>query len=458
MRFIKNDDLNNLKEVTSLNIISDKGKAFDKDGIFSPSIFGSADYSCECGHLSGAWHTGEICPKCNSTIINPKDNIYRNGRFVIPKGYKIINPMIYLILQKYIKNFEFRINPNNKHIDINGHIIYDLEDGTTLINYTDFTKNYKETIEKIVPDEIIYEDSNIDSDDDTNEDTEQVSISLKDFLINNEESVMLSSIPLLPIHLRPSNMSEKQMNIEPLNKCYVAINTHINSLKSNVEDDDLLAIERELFEIQKIYQELVDKILLLVSAKEGLCRDEILSSRICYSGRAVIALKNDNDPMSVNVPKIMFTEMYLPRIITLLTEYLGINHSKAYEYYYLNRFNYEDEYINKCVEDILLTKPRVLINRNPTLHLLSIQSFHIKKVTNDHVIRIPKTALQSLNADFDGDTAAVFTLSCEESKEESKVLSFRENLLSHKKIGINPHILPYQDNALGLYLMDSNNA
>lgn len=393
MRFITNQDTEHLKEVTSIGLLTDKGTKFDKDGIFSPAIFGSTEYACECGFLKGSWHTGELCHKCNTTVMNPKDNIYKNGKLKIPKGYKVFNPVIYMIICKHVKKFDDMINPQYKQIDINGHIIYERENGDTLVNFTDFTSNYKEVIERLIPDSIEFED----------EDDEKAikKLNLKEFLLNNEDSVMLNSIPLLPLHLRPSSINEKQMALEPLNKCYIAMNTHINSLRNSVDEEDVLAVEKELYEIQKIYIELSTKILEIISSKEGLCRDQILSNRSLFSGRAVITLKDDNDPETVTIPRIMFTEMYMPRILTILVNLMNINYTEAYEYYFTNRFNLDDENITKCIDDVLATKPVVIINRNPSLHLLSMQAFYIKNVTKDNTIKLSKQVLRSYNADFD---------------------------------------------------------
>lgn len=453
MRFVNNDMFKDLKVVTSLNLINAKKKIFDSEGIFSPSIFGSQDFSCECGRLKGGWHAEEVCESCGTKPIDPKYNIYKTGCLKLPYDLKIFNPVIYMIICKYIPSFELKINPQNKHIDINGHFIYNIDDETELVNFLDFSRNYKEVIDKLIPDEVEYSFE----DEETNVKIEN-KINLKQFLLNNEDSVMLSYIPLLPLHLRPSNLTEKQMQLEPLNKCYIAINTHINSITNNIDIEDDTAVEKELFEIQKLYMELTDKILDTISSKEGLMRDQILSNRICYSGRAVITLKDDNDPESITIPRIMFTEIYTPKITSLLVNYLNLNYTEAYEYYFLNRFNLDDEWIEKCINDILLTKPIVLLNRNPTLHLLSIQAFYIKGVTKDNTIKLCKQTLRGLNGDFDGDTVAIFTIDTEEAKKEAEALMIRNNILSHKYIGINADIMPYQDSALGLWLMDAKNA
>lgn len=389
MRFIRNDDMKNLREVTSTGLINSKGTAFDPEGIYSPSIFGSDEYSCDCGSLKGAWHSGVICQKCNSTISNPKDNIYKSGRFKIPNGFKIFNPIIYLMMQKYIKNFENMINPQLKHITMNGNTIYTDKNGQELLNFIDFTLKYKETIDKILDEDAIKSD-------------ERLKI-FKNFLLNNEDSVMLDSIPILPLHLRPSQLSVKQFHLEPINKCLISINTHIHSIIDNISEDDISAIEQELFEIQRNYIDMYDKIVTLISTKDGLARDQILSNKINFSGRAVISVKHDNDPTTITIPKLMFSEIYLPRILTFIVEHMGISYTNAIDYYYHNRFDYDNKMINDAIDEILLTKPIVLLNRNPSLHLLSIQAFYISGVTNDYTIKLAKPVLQSFNADFDSD-------------------------------------------------------
>lgn len=52
---------------------------------------------------------------------------------------------------------------------------------------------------------------------------------------------------------------------------------------------------------------------------------------------------------------------------------------------------------------------------------------------------------------------AVFTLDTEEAKKEAEVLMIVNNLVSRKEFGLNNHIMPYQDNALGLWLMNYKN-
>lgn len=404
MRFTTSKDFENLKEVTSINILSDKGKKFDQNGIFSETIFGPNEFSCDCGKLRGAWHMGEFCDDCHTTIMDPNDNIYRNGKFVISDKYKVINPIIYNMLTKYINNFEKMINPQLKRITVEGHIIYESDNGEELINFIDLSLNYKETIEKIF--KYAKKSNKADKQKDS-EDDDYIEISsnniqeFKEYLLEHEDSVMVNTIPLLPTHLRPSGISDKQVFIDPLNGSYVSINTHINSLNNVVEKDDITGIEKELFEIQTHYQELFNKIIAIISKKDGVARDQILSNKINFSGRAVISLKHDNDPTSITIPRIMFTEIYFPKIISYLSEKMEISIVKASSYYYLNRFNNNDENINKAIDFVLLTKPIVLLNRNPSLHLLSIQAFYISGVTNDYTIKLAKPVLQSFNADFD---------------------------------------------------------
>lgn len=391
MRFIKEKDVVNLREITSLNLLSEKNKSFDLNGIFSPSIFGSQDYSCECGSLQGAWHTGTICPKCNTTIIDPKDNIYRYGKFKIPRGFKIFNTVIYQIMCKNIKGFENMIKPQSKHIDIDGNIIYNEDNENRCIDFTEFTFNYESAVNAVLPDGTVKFDEKLKK--------------LKSFLLANEDVVMTDSIIILPLHLRPTqfSISEKVMLTQPLNKCYNSINTHIHSIINNVDEKDIMGVEHELFEIQRCMTDLYNQITEIIAYKEGLARDQILSNKINFSGRAVISVKHDNDPTSVSLPKIIFTEIYMPKILTYIVEHMKLSYTDATEYYYMNRFDYDNKIINDAIDEILLTKPIVLLNRNPSLHLLSIQAFYVSEVTNDYTIKLAKPVLQSFNADFDSD-------------------------------------------------------
>lgn len=57
-----------------------------------------------------------------------------------------------------------------------------------------------------------------------------------------------------------------------------------------------------------------------------------------------------------------------------------------------------------------------------------------------------------------GDTVAVFSVHTEEAKKEAEKLMLKNNIFSHKYIGVDDNILPYQDNCLGLYLLDHKHA
>ena len=85
-------------------------------------------------------------------------------------------------------------------------------------------------------------------------------------------------------------------------------------------------------------------------------------------------------------------------------------------------------------------KPKVLINRNPTIAYGSIIMVKIKRIkpqfTKDYTMSIPIFILTKLNADFDGDILNIFTLKLEVMNEMFKSLNPRKNMFISRNDGL----------------------
>ncbi len=92
-----------------------------------------------------------------------------------------------------------------------------------------------------------------------------------------------------------------------------------------------------------------------------------------------------------------------------------------------------------------------MLNRAPSLHRLSIQSFKIR-LTNEKVIRLHPLTCAGFNADFDGDQMAAHIPLSLEAKLEALLLMMSNKNILHPAHG-GPSILPSQDIILGLYYL-----
>ncbi len=96
----------------------------------------------------------------------------------------------------------------------------------------------------------------------------------------------------------------------------------------------------------------------------------------------------------------------------------------------------------------------VLLNRAPSLHRLSLQAFHAVRRT-DNVIGLPPLVCAGFNADFDGDTMAVYLPLKRESIDEASRLLPERNLLSIANGDLNLHLA--QDIIAGVYYASEKN-
>lgn len=165
-----------------------------------------------------------------------------------------------------------------------------------------------------------------------------------------------------------------------------------------------------------------ERLKTFVFEKEGYIRSVIVGRRLFFSGRAVIVPCPELDPDEVLLP----------------AEFGRV---------FFKRPNASIETLNELAKGKF-----VLLNRQPSLHKHNILAFRFR-FWDEWVIGFPILACKGFNADFDGDTMAVYFL-VEQDGETSKALekmTLRENpfLFGSGELALSVD----QDFAYGLYLM-----
>ena len=155
------------------------------------------------------------------------------------------------------------------------------------------------------------------------------------------------------------------------------------------------------------------KLNQLLFSKEGILRGYLLGKRIDRSGRAVIVPDPKVPPDTILIPS---------EIREALFQGLGRR------------------------RDL-----KVLLNRQPTLHRYSIFSFRHRK-SPDHTLHISPLICAPYNADFDGDTMAVYLPVSREAQKELESMTFLKHWKSLVTGKPNLHIA--QDIKLGLKLLE----
>ena len=285
---------------------------------------------------------------------------------------------------------------------------------------------------------------------------------------NQPSWMILSILPVLPPDLRPIIQLEgNQIAISDLNKLYQKVlfrNRRIQKLKvghySNTSEEMQYA--------QRLLQDSVDCLIEngkggivpsstlnkrplkslsdILKGKKGRFRQNLLGKRVDYSGRSVIVVGPHLNIHECGIPKEMALELFQPFLIRSL-----IFRRKARTILGAKRLIQKGgDSIYQLLYETIKNYP-VLLNRAPTLHRLSIQSFQPRLVDGRAIILHPLVC-SSFNADFDGDQMAVhIPLSYQARSEAWKLLWSQNNLLS-PATG-QPALMPTQDMVLGWYYL-----
>ena len=290
---------------------------------------------------------------------------------------------------------------------------------------------------------------------------------------NQPSWMILSILPVLPPDLRPIIQLEgNQIAISDLNKLYQKVlfrNKRIQKLKKGHYSNT----SEEMQYAQRLLQDSVDCLIEngkggmvpsstlsnrplkslsdVLKGKKGRFRQNLLGKRVDYSGRSVIVVGPHLKIHECGIPKEMALELFQPFIIRSL-----IFQKKARTILGAKRLIQKGGGIISQILCESIKNYPVLLNRAPTLHRLSIQSFQPRLVDGRAIILHPLVC-SSFNADFDGDQMAVhIPLSYQARAEAWKLLWSQNNLLS-PATG-QPSLMPTQDMVLGWYYLTASDS
>lgn len=152
------------------------------------------------------------------------------------------------------------------------------------------------------------------------------------------------------------------------------------------------------------------QLVTLLSGKNGVPRRHLLGRRYNHSGRAVIVPCPDLDPHEVRLPLAMLVELldgYGDDVFgDIFSEPLGPLRTLVND---PGRKKWSDAEAERCDKKLRTEKYELwgFLVRQPSLHRHSIQAFRLR-CWNEPVIGLPPFVTAGFNADFDGDTMAVF--------------------------------------------------
>ena len=280
------------------------------------------------------------------------------------------------------------------------------------------------------------------------------------------EWMFLTALPVIPPSLRPMVALDGGRNAtSDLNDLYRRVINRNNRLKKLVE---IKAPEVICRNEKRILQEAVDALLdntmkrgqsmalaqgqrrplkslaEMLKGKQGRFRQNLLGKRVDYSGRSVIVVGPELKMSQCGLPKHMALELFRPFVIAELLK-------KEIAYNIRGAGKLVDEKIPEVwaiLEDVIKEK-RVLLNRAPSLHRLSIQAFQ-PILIGGNAIQLHPMVCSAFNADFDGDQMPVHIPLGEEAQAEARdIIASVKNLL--RPGNGDPVVDPSQDMVMGCY-------
>ena len=280
------------------------------------------------------------------------------------------------------------------------------------------------------------------------------------------EWMVLTVLPVIPPDLRPMvPLDGGRYATSDLNDLYRRVINRNNRLKKLLE---LKAPEVIVVNEKRMLQEAVDALIDnsarvssqqlsaqkrplrsiadYLKGKQGRFRQNLLGKRVDYSGRSVIVIGPNLKIDECGLPKKMALELFKPFVISRLIK-------DGFVYTIKNAGRLIEQAppeVWAILEEVIADK-KVLLNRAPTLHRLSIQAF--KPILIEGLaIQVPALVCAAFNADFDGDQMAVhLPLSKYAQKEADELMLASRNIL--KPATGEPIARPDKDIVLGIYYL-----
>lgn len=342
-------------------------------------------HRCKCGAFKGKQFEGEVCPLCNTKIEARETDIKKTAWMTLGKNV-IINPYWYKIFLRLIGKKVFpEIILGKERVDTDGirhklipGVDYEAKSPYAGIGIDGFLEQYEEIID-------YYSKKKKDK--------------AGEFKRCKREKakVFAHHIPVYSTMLRPSSATSDTFY-------YNGIDKHINplfNLTQSIKDCEPIEKEGLQERIQYRVNAMWDFNFELIHKKEGFIRNKLMAGSLNYSSRCVIVPNPTLHVDEVDLPYQAFRILFKYRIIYYIMKIDDIPLSKAF-YRWKDAYKF-DEYVYDIMMYIVNTeKPRILLNRNPTLNYYSMLLLKVRMIQrNDKsaTLAVPLSILPGLNAD-----------------------------------------------------------
>lgn len=289
---------------------------------------------------------------------------------------------------------------------------------------------------------------------------------LKQMNLIPKEAFINKYIPVIPPSARPIYaMGDGNLNVADPNHGYrevLFVNRSLQDLKKAGVEEDLLQPQRE-----GLYRSVVGMVGLsepmtrnanfkgFISAiagpqnKLGLFQSQVVKRTQDLTGRSTIIVDPTLHVDEIGIPFKMAQKIFAPFAIRQMVTSFGLKPIDA-------RTELEEmtPRAQKVLENVAAERP-VIMNRAPSLHKFSTVAVKAKLVPGQ-AIQVNPLIVGGLNADFDGDTAAIHVPVSEKARIQSWEKLPSRTLLSPKDLSVIHG--PSKEALYGLYAMTNPSA
>jgi DNA-directed RNA polymerase subunit beta' len=463
----------------------------ERGGLFCERIFGpTKDWECSCGKYKRIKHKGVICDRCGVEVTVSRVRRERMAHIELAAPvahiwfFKCTPSRIGLMLDITGANLErvlyyedyMVIDPGNSPLKYM-QLLSELEYREAVDKYGDSNfvakmggEAVRDALTRIDLEKLIAKLEEEMERTRSKQTRKKITKRLKvaDGFLRSQtrpEWMVLDVLPVIPPELRPLVPLEGgRFATSDLNDLYRRVINRNNRLKNllQLKTPDVI-IRNE----KRMLQEAVDAVFDngrhgrpvtgagnrplkslsdMLKGKTGRFRQNLLGKRVDYSGRSVIVVGPELKLHQCGLPKKMALVLLEPFIIRRLKE-MGVVHTVRSAKKLIERQSNE---VWDILEEVTRGKT-VMLNRAPTLHRLSIQSFEPILIEGE-AIQIHPLVCTAFNADFDGDQMAVHVPLSIEAQMESRLLMMSTNSIFSPSSG-KSIMTPTQDIALGIYYL-----
>ena len=287
------------------------------------------------------------------------------------------------------------------------------------------------------------------------------------------KTLFISILPIIPVDFRPMYKDEKgRLLLDNLNPIYTDILRKAAQVKSINEGSSLFSILG--FYLQLSVNEHDEYIRKKIGHKKGLIRSTLLGKRIDFSARAVIIPGPQLDVNQVGVPLriavslfepflihyILFSKKYpfIDEITSEIKKYIDSDLSVDTIKRLIKSLRTGDKFPLKLKQlfwdatEIVMKNRVVLLKRDPALQDGSYRAFN-PILVDGNSIQICTLQVATFNADFDGDTMALFHPLTKQAQAEAKEKMMRT--VGSKNMSYMNYELS-KEMIVGLYIMTKN--